>query len=431
LKSTNRNHLPLRLRAAFVMTVFALIVAAPVAAYATMQIGPAGPAGPAPGGPGPISAAAAPDLAVAKICKLDSVPPSVTCTVTVKNNGNGPSFPFKLVDVATTSAGATYTGAGGDPGLSCSPGMGPIVPISCNASVSIPAGMTNTFLFSFKVPMGGPFKNCVTTTQVISRGGPRGESNINNNTNICTTINVPTSTSANNVAIKKGITSTGPYGVNTNVTFVLNPFNAGPGSISAGGVTINDPIVAAGFSFVSAVSTPPSAWTCTSAVACTFNGPPVPAGQTFPPITLTVKPTKAGNLQNCVSIAAPGDPDMSNNKDCASVTVPMVGFPIKKAFLPGSTVTSGTFMFQVTSCPGYTGSPTVSVVAPNPGMFMLNVPAGTTCTIKEVQPAGNCNMPLYGGSSAPINLTSAGTAVLGPIKLADAATGMTVSNKCN
>lgn len=136
-----------------------------------------------------------PDLKVTKTCAVNG-PQSVLCTVTIKNIGQVPSVaPLSLTDLPTAPAGSTYTGAGSNTGLaiSCSPGAGPVIPISCNANKSLQPNETADAIFSFKLPvtMCGTFKNTVTVTQA-SNAATLPDPNPANNTNISTTLNLGT-----------------------------------------------------------------------------------------------------------------------------------------------------------------------------------------------------------------------------------------------
>ena len=71
--------------------------------------------------------------------------------------------------------------------ISCTPGAGPITPISCNANTVLQPGSANskTALFSFHLPTGGTMTNCATVTTPQADPAPA------NNTNICSTVTVP------------------------------------------------------------------------------------------------------------------------------------------------------------------------------------------------------------------------------------------------
>lgn len=131
-----------------------------------------------------------PDLRVTKVC-VNGPNQSVLCTVTVNNNGQVASVaPLSFTDTPTAPPGSTYTGAGGSLPISCSLGAGPVLPISCTANKSMQPNESGTALFSFTVPQGGTFRNCVTVSQG-QNAATLPDPNLANNTNICTTISVP------------------------------------------------------------------------------------------------------------------------------------------------------------------------------------------------------------------------------------------------
>lgn len=163
-----------------------------------------------------------PDLNVTKVCVV-TAPQSVLCTVTIKNTGQVPSVsPLSLTDTPTAPPGSTYTGAGSNTGLpiGCSLGAGPVLPIPCTANKSLQPGESADALFSFKVPQGGTFRNCVTVSQG-SNAATLPDPNLANNTNICTKID--TQPGGGKIAVIKqivnnnaGIPTPGPFVIQVN-----------------------------------------------------------------------------------------------------------------------------------------------------------------------------------------------------------------------
>ncbi len=136
--------------------------------------------------------AAGPDLSAAKVCAVNNGAQSVLCTVTITNIGNVASVaPMSLTDLVTGSSNINLTGAGGTLPVSCTPGAQLInnVPISCGINTSLAAGASGDVLFSFTMPQGGTFTNCVSVSQAQNPMTP-GDPDSTNNTNICTTISV-------------------------------------------------------------------------------------------------------------------------------------------------------------------------------------------------------------------------------------------------
>lgn len=132
-----------------------------------------------------------PDLSAAKVC-TENAPQSILCTITITNIGNNASVsPMSLTDNVTGSSNVNLTGGGGSLPTSCTPGAQLInnVPINCNIATSLAPGASGTVLFSFTMPAGGQFTNCVSVTQAQNPMTP-ADPDASNNTNICTTINV-------------------------------------------------------------------------------------------------------------------------------------------------------------------------------------------------------------------------------------------------
>lgn len=132
-----------------------------------------------------------PDLSAAKVCAVNA-PQSILCTITITNIGNNASVsPMSLTDNVTASTSVNFTGGGGSLPASCTPGAQVInnVPINCGIATSLAPGASGTVLFSFTMPTGGQFTNCVSVTQAQNPMTP-ADPNTSNNTNICTTITV-------------------------------------------------------------------------------------------------------------------------------------------------------------------------------------------------------------------------------------------------
>ena len=148
---------------------------------------------------------AGPDLSAVKVCTVNGVQ-SVLCTVTITNIGNVASVaPMSLTDLVTGSSNINLTGAGGTLPASCTPGAQLInnVPINCGVNTSLAAGASGDVLFSFTMPQGGTFTNCVSVSQAQNPMTP-GDPDSTNNTSICTTITVspPTPTTGSITIIK-------------------------------------------------------------------------------------------------------------------------------------------------------------------------------------------------------------------------------------
>ena len=125
-----------------------------------------------------------PDLSLTKSC-TKGANSSLTCTITVKNNGAIPTVaPLTIVDtISPVLQVTTLTGASGN--VSC-PGAGPVTqPITCSAQ-PIAAGGTMVMLLSFKVTGKGTFSQCAK----VQQGGPVAEANLANNSS-CVKVTMP------------------------------------------------------------------------------------------------------------------------------------------------------------------------------------------------------------------------------------------------
>ena len=130
-------------------------------------------------------AANGPDLSVTKTCARDS-PGSILCTVTVTNIGNTVAAgPLRIEDIPNATSASTFTGGGGSLPIGCSPGAGPVLPISCTAAIAMQPGQTGFALFSFNVPPGDPFANCVSVYHG-AQANTLPDANPANNIDICT-----------------------------------------------------------------------------------------------------------------------------------------------------------------------------------------------------------------------------------------------------
>ena len=141
---------------------------------------------------------------------------------------------------------------------------------------------------------------------------------------------------------------------------------------------------------------------------------PVPAGQTFSvrifPWSLlhgiTMTPWFA--VHRSVTISAISSPSTGGG--------PSNRLDIYKK-VNANVATPGIYKFNVTCAPlPFTGTNPVNVVYPNPGMTTVNVPAGETCNVTEVQPTtGSWSTPSF-AASAGLNVTGSGWgAAVGPV----------------
>lgn len=298
-----------------------------------------------------VQAQAGPDLSVTKTCAVNG-PQSVLCTVTVKNISNIASVaPLSLSDIPTAPPGSTFTGGGGSLPISCTPGAGAVLPISCTANKSLQPNESGTALFSFTVPQGGTFKNCVTVSQG-QNPATLPDPNLANNTNICTSVDVP-------------------------------PPPGGGGPIT--------------------IVTPPPTGACASSIPVTgMHYPNQSCAQTTPGFLagmmssfhFTSKCTAPNTLLgvtnvSCQNAPIPGFPNGSvyqGTACCGTVAPPGGKLTIVKRIInnnPGI-ATPGPFEVQVKCNPNV---PYSSVSLTGPGFqHSINLPAGGNCKIEEVAP---------------------------------------------
>lgn len=121
------------------------------------------------------------------------------------------------------------------------------------------------------------------------------------------------------LAISKRAAGPYPWTAGQNGTYQIAVTNLGPGA-STGPIYVTDALPA-GATLVSATG---SGWNCTSSgstVTCVHNGL-VPANTSLPLITIVVTvPQGVSHVQNCAAVAAKGDYNPRNDKDCVDTEV--------------------------------------------------------------------------------------------------------------
>jgi len=274
-----------------------------------------------------------PDLSLAKSCELIGGQ-SILCTVTVSNIGTGPSIsPLSLTDVITGSSAVQYTGAGGTLPFSCTPGAQQInsTPINCSANVTLAAGASGTALFSFNMPEGGEFLNCVSGTvgqNVASAPDP----NSANNTNICARLNVPVTPPTpdpQDLSVSKVCEINGAQSILCTVT--VTNIGATP---SSSPITLTDLVTASStVNYTNAggtlpISCSPGAQVINGVpINCTANTSLAPGASGTALFSFTMP--EGGRFHNCVSAtsgqsaASAPDVNAANNTDiCTTLIVP-------------------------------------------------------------------------------------------------------------
>jgi uncharacterized repeat protein (TIGR01451 family) len=192
--------------------------------------------------------------------------------------------------------------------------------VSCTRSLAIAANTPFPVItVTAKANTAGNYLNCANVSFVPNPTTQPDQ--VPGNNNSCVNGVITGGGKTQDVGIKKG--GGGTVNAGATVTFTLNPFNVGPGSVGVGGVTVTDPLLA-GFTLVSATGT---GWTCgPPTVTCTYNGPTVGASSSFQPITVVLTANTAGTFNNCTHIQYNGGTDSvpGNNDDCARVVVQKV-----------------------------------------------------------------------------------------------------------
>ena len=181
---------------------------------------------------------------------------------------------------------------------------------------------------------------------------------------------------------------------------------------------------------------------------------PLPAGQCLPPLVVagTITPAGAPGLTSSVSVATPGDTNLSNNTTTSSVTVlaptPTPGVtatptPVVTATptpgvtqtpTPGVTATP-TPVVTATPTPGVTATPTPGVtqtptpLAPDISVTLTN-PGGSTYSVGDplVYNAGICDGATAGEVTTPNSITASGVLPLGLTGITIMGMGWTVNS---
>ena len=190
-------------------------------------------------------------------------------------------------------------------------------------------------------------------------------------------------------------------------TFTLSVTNVGNPFIAQNHIAINDP-VPNGLVFTAASGTN---WTCPAGqfpisnpntLNCTYNfGPGVIAtGAALPPLVITVTVRNAGKYENCATVGIRGAPwlqetTLANNRDCATIEVPVDLAIAKRAGERRFDERTGTWSFQYTLT-------VTNVGAAHNGPIQVNDPVPAGLTFTAAAGAGwTCNpTPLSSGALA-------------------------------
>ena len=236
------------------------------------------------------------------VTKTDSPDPvlrggNITYHVTVGNSGPDAATGVTLTD--NVPAGTTFVSATPSQGTCTSA-------VSCNLG-TVANGGSATVDIVVKTTLSGT----VTNTASVS-GNLSDPVAGNNSATAATTVNEPTVDRA--IAMTD---SPDPVGAGGNVTYHVTVTNTGPGTTTATGVTVTDPLPA-GTSFVAAT---PSQGTCTGGATVTCSLGALVTGSTAT-VDIVVKTSQAGTLTNTATVSGnEPDPNDTNNSATTTTTV--------------------------------------------------------------------------------------------------------------
>lgn len=267
------------------------------------------------------NAAALPDLAIAKTHagNFFQGQAGAAYSLVVSNVGTGPTS--ALVTVADTlPAGLTATSMAGT-GWTCNLGS-----LSCTRGDALPAGQAYPAI-ALTVSVAANAAAQVTNNATVGGGG---ETNAANNTAAdVTTI----AASAPDLAIAKSHAGNFSRG-QTGAGYVIAVSNAGSAP-SSGVVTVVDTLPAG----LTATAISGTGWSCTLASLTCTRGDALAAGQSYPPIAITVdvSANAAALVTNTASVSGGGDANPANNasNDPTAVDAPSSIAPVPALGKPG------------------------------------------------------------------------------------------------
>ncbi|MER5696032.1 YVTN family beta-propeller repeat protein [Streptomyces mirabilis] len=215
-----------------------------------------------------------------------------TYTITVGNNGPGPTDGTTVTAQDTLPAGMAAASISGT-GWSCA-----VATLTCTRSDVLNAGdsyppITLTVDVSCDAPPQG------TNTATVTGGG-------DSTTHTATD---PTTTDLNSTCQQPSLTidksHSGKFTQGQQGTYTITVGNAGPGATDGSRVTVRDTLPKR----LTAASIDGTGWSCSrNNLTCTRSDP-LPAGENYPPITLTVKVSchGPGHVTNAATVTGGGD----------------------------------------------------------------------------------------------------------------------------
>lgn len=287
------------------------------------------------------------DLAIEKSHRGDfQVGQTGTYVINVTNNGPGDASGVTLPD--PLPPGFVYVSAAAP--WSCGG-----TPLTCTIAGSWPPGSLPPLILTVEVTDEAEpeVRNCATVTH-------DGIDPIEDNNTDCDSA-VVTKPTRPDLAIEKShaLDAAGNpiefhYGGTGSYQIIVTNVGTGPADPP---ITFFDDLPP-GFTFDSYSGTD---WTCVLVVStqpqqveCTYTGPPVPAGDSFPPITINVKidpiatfPGGSDAVENCATVVHPDDTNPTNDRSCVQTI-------ITPAPLPDLTVTITAFTLGICDSSGCT-----------------------------------------------------------------------------
>lgn len=251
------------------------------------------------------------DLLVRKVPSSPTVASGqqVTYTVTVTNVGQAPC-PGPTTLTEAVPAGLSLVSASGSGWLCLGNVCTYLLPIPAGGSVSV------TYTFAVTAPAGSTVENCVT---LVNASDPNPANN-----RACAAIQVtgrPVGPALPVGQVDLALTKLleGQLRTNQEAIYILRVTNVGTATAS-GPIQVVDTLPPS-LSFVAAAG---AGWTCSvlgQTVTCTHPGPLPPGGTLALTLRVKVLASPGTGVTNCATVAAAGDANPANNRDCRSGVV--------------------------------------------------------------------------------------------------------------
>ena len=239
----------------------------------------------------------------------------ITYTLTASNSG--PNASGDIVITNNLPPSVTFVSASGT-GWACSHSAG-VVTCSRPGPLASGASAPAITLIGQVTASGGTVTNSASIAPAAGGAGVADPDSSNNSA----TVDTPVQPGADVRIAAKSVTSTTPAGAGSNVTFRIQPRNAGPSVAS--NVVVSDPLPT-GWTFLSASGTN---WSCSNSgntVSCSRASLPTTASDDITVVARAPDSAAVGATgtayTNTASIStASNDPDSSNNSGSVSLTV--------------------------------------------------------------------------------------------------------------